>query len=216
MDVNICVADISHTKYAERICELVYLSAQERGTGISKRSPEYIAEKMKSGKAVIALDGDKLAGFSYIETWSHNRFVANSGLIIAHEYRNSGIARRVKYKIFELSRKLYPQAKIFSITTGLAVMKLNTELGFKPVTFSELTDDKEFWKGCEGCVNFEVLKRNNYKMCLCTGLLYDPAAKSVQKKAKTAGPIPAIAAAGKAVLITPLVKIHSIISFRKH
>jgi len=181
MDVNICVANISHVKYAERICELMYISAQERGTGIAKRSPEYIAEKMVAGKAVIALAGEEFAGFSYIETWSHRKFVANSGLIIAHEFRKSGLARRVKAKVFELSRKLYPDAKIFSITTGLAVMKLNTELGFKPVTFSELTDDEEFWKGCQGCINFDVLQRNNRKMCLCTGLLYDPAEKAKEK-----------------------------------
>jgi len=181
MEVNICVTNISHVKYAERICELVYISAKERGTGIAKRTPEYIAEKMIAGKAVIALAGDEVAGFSYIETWSHSKFVANSGLIIAHDYRKSGLARRVKAKIFELSRKMYPDAKIFSITTGLAVMKLNTELGFKPVTFSELTDDKEFWKGCEGCRNFDILQRNNHKMCLCTGLLYDPAEISKNK-----------------------------------
>lgn len=175
MDVNICVANISHVKYAERICELVYISALERGTGIAKRSPEYIAEKMIAGKAVIALASDEVVGFSYIETWSHSKFVANSGLVIAHDYRQSGLARRVKARIFELSGIMFPDAKIFSITTGLAVMKLNTELGFKPVTFSELTDDKEFWKGCQGCINFDILQRNNHKMCLCTGLLYDPA-----------------------------------------
>jgi len=178
MDVNICVANISHVKYAERICELVYISALERGTGIAKRTPEYISEKMIAGKAVIALAGDEVVGFSYIETWSHSKFVANSGLVIAHEYRQSGLARRVKARIFELSRTMYPDAKIFSITTGLAVMKLNTELGFKPVTFSELTDDKDFWKGCEGCINFDILQRNNHRMCLCTGLLYDPAEAS--------------------------------------
>ncbi|MDD3034373.1 MAG: GNAT family N-acetyltransferase [Bacteroidales bacterium] len=204
MDVNICVANISHVKYAERICELMYISAQERGTGIAKRSPEYVSEKMIAGKAVIALAGEEFAGFSYIETWSHSRFVANSGLIIAHEFRKSGLARRVKAKVFELSRKLYPEAKIFSITTGLAVMKLNTELGFKPVTFSELTDDEEFWKGCQGCINFDVLQRNNRRMCLCTGLLYDPAEHVKDKKAAAIKAFPFIAS-----------KISSIITLKK-
>lgn len=204
MDVNICVANISHVKYAEKICELMYISAQERGTGIAKRSPEYVAEKMIAGKAVIALAGEVFAGFSYIETWSHSRFVANSGLIIAHEFRKSGLARRVKAKVFELSRKLYPEAKIFSITTGLAVMKLNTELGFKPVTFSELTDDEEFWKGCQGCINFDVLQRNNRKMCLCTGLLYDPAEHVKDKKTVAIKALPYIAS-----------KISSIITLKK-
>lgn len=174
MNVVIHVADSSHLKYAQPICDLVYVSAQARGTGIAKRSPDYIEEKMSSGKGVIALDGDILVGFAYIETWGHRRFVANSGLIVNPDYRGRGIARRIKRRIFDLSRELYPNAKIFSITTGLAVMKMNTELGFKPVTFSELTDDKEFWKGCEGCRNFDILQRNDYKMCLCTGLLHDP------------------------------------------
>ena len=130
---------------------------------------------MKDGKAVIAIAEDgTLAGYSYIETWGHTKFVANSGLIVAHEYRKTGLARRIKHMTFELSRKMFPYAKIFSITTGLAVMKINTEMGFKPVTFSELTDDKEFWAGCEGCKNFDILERNDRKLCLCTGLLYDP------------------------------------------
>jgi hypothetical protein len=135
--------------------------------------------------------------------------VANSGLIVAHKYRSQGLAKKIKTKIFELSKKLYPNAKIFSITTGLAIMKMNTQLGFKPVTFSELTDDKDFWKGCEGCCNFDVLQRNNYKMCLCTGLLYDPAEKAKSKIT------PAIVSVGKTLIINPLVKINSIISFKK-
>lgn len=176
MNISVFVADESHTKYAQDICDEIFISAQERGTGIAKRTPDYIISKMLAGKAVIAItEDDKFAGFSYIESWGHSKFVANSGLIVAHAYRKEGLARRIKEEIFKLSRKLYPDAKIFSITTGLAVMKINTALGFKPVTFSELTDDEEFWKGCEGCKNFDILTRNQYKLCLCTGLLYDPA-----------------------------------------
>ncbi len=176
MDISVIVANESHTKYAQAICDEIYLSAQERGTGIAKRTPEYIISKILAGKAVIAVTEDgEFAGFSYIESWGHSKFVANSGLIVAHKYRKIGLAKRIKTEIFKLSRKLYPEAKIFSITTGLAVMKINTSLGFKPVTFSELTDDEEFWKGCEGCKNFDILTRNEYRLCLCTGLLYDPA-----------------------------------------
>lgn len=175
MNVMIHVADGSHLQYAQAICDLIFVSAQARGTGIAKRTPEYIEEKMNTGKAVIALDGDKLVGFAYIETWGHKKFVANSGLIVHPDYRGMGIAKKIKRRIFDLSKKLYPDSKIFSITTGLAVMKMNSDLGFKPVTFSELTDDKEFWKGCQTCRNFDILQRNDYKMCLCTGLLYDPA-----------------------------------------
>ena len=182
MKINVYVADESHIKYAQEICDLVYISAQERGTGIAKRTPEYIAQKMKYGKAVIALtDIGELAGFAYIETWSHTLFVANSGLIVAHKYRNTGLAKRIKREVFNLSRRKYPDAKIFSITTGAAVMKINSEMGFRPVPFSELTDDAEFWAGCQGCKNFDILERNNYRMCLCTGLLYDPDEKKNKK-----------------------------------
>ena len=185
MNVKIHIANSSYVGYAQEICDLIYESAQARGTGIARRSAEYVAEKMNSKHAVIALDGDRLVGFSYIETFSHKRFVANSGLVVHPDYRGLGLAKKIKHKIFELSRKLYPNAKVFSITTGLAVMKMNSDLGFKPVTFSELTDDEEFWKGCQGCRNYDILQRNNFKMCLCTGLLYDPKAQPVQQQTST-------------------------------
>ena len=175
MNFNVMVADERHTKYAQQIVDEIYISSQERGTGIAKRSPDYIAEKMLSGKAVIALTEDgELAGFSYIESWGGKSFVANSGLIVMHKFRGMGIARKIKEQTFLLSRRLFPDAKIFSITTGAAVMKMNYEFGFRPVPFTELTDDPEFWKGCQGCRHFDILESHNYKMCICTGLLYDP------------------------------------------
>ena len=172
--IKVMYAKDEHTKYAETICTLIYESALQRGTGIAKRSPEYISEKITGGKAVVALDGDRLVGFSYIESWGHDDFVATSGLIVDPEYRHRGLAARIKDKTFELARSRFPNAKIFSITTSLPVMKLNTRLGYKPVTFSELTDDDEFWKGCQGCKNYDILERNNRQRCICTGMLYDP------------------------------------------
>lgn len=169
------VADESHAVYADEICEEVFISARERGTGIARRTPEYVIEKMIAGKAVIAIaENGEFAGFSYIETWGGKQYVANSGLIVAHPFRGMGLAKRIKARIFRLSQELFPDAKIFSITTGAAVMKMNHELGFRPVPFSELTHDPEFWKGCHGCRNYCILENNNFKMCLCTGLLYDP------------------------------------------
>ena len=169
------VASEKHCKYADEICREMEESAKVRGTGIAKRTPEYVTQKMCEGKAVIAMDEKmRFAGFSYIESWSHECFVANSGLIVNPKYRRSGLARQIKKKIFELSLKKFLNAKIFSITTSLVVMKLNSEIGYKSVTFSELTDDEEFWKGCEACVNYDILQRNNRRLCLCTGMLYDP------------------------------------------
>lgn len=185
----ITVATVQHTSYAQQICDEMESSAKARGTGIAKRTPEYIAQKMLEGKAVIALDVNGVwAGFCYIETWSHGKFIANSGLIVLPEYRKQGLAKRIKAAIFKLSRRKYPQAKIFGITTSLAVMKINSDLGYEPVTFSELTQDDEFWKGCRGCKNHDILMRNEHRMCLCTGMLYDPEKKSgrakIEKKLK--------------------------------
>ena len=174
-EITVRVAGISDTSYAEAICQEIFISSQERKTGIARRTPEYITEKMLAGKGVIALTGDgEFAGFSYIESWGGKSFVATSGLIVAHKFRGLGIAKRIKEQTFILARTMFPDAKIFSITTGAAVMKMNYEFGFRPVPFNELTDDPEFWKGCEGCRHFDILKSHDYKMCICTGLLYDP------------------------------------------
>ncbi len=171
---QIVVADESHFHFAETICDEMAESAKARGTGIAKRSPEYIIEKMQEGKAVIALSYDgEWAGFCYIETWE-GEYVANSGLIVSPNFRKSGLARSIKHKIFELSRKKYPDAKIFGLTTGLAVMKINSELGYEPVTYSELTQDEAFWAGCKSCVNYEILMSKERKNCMCTAMLYDP------------------------------------------
>ncbi|MEM1337792.1 MAG: GNAT family N-acetyltransferase [Bacteroidota bacterium] len=176
--MDILVANASHTRYAQIISDTITESAKVRGTGIAKRTPEYIIKRLQNGNAVIALDGEKFAGFCYIEVWGNKDFVANSGLIVHPDYRAQGLAKKIKKRIFELSREKFPGAKIFGITTGLAVMKMNYELGYKPVTFSELTDDPDFWKGCQTCKNFDILTRTERKMCLCTGMLHDPAEKN--------------------------------------
>jgi len=182
--MEIVIADKSHSIYAEIICETIADAAKVRGTGIAKRKPEYIITKLENGNAVIALEGNKFAGFCYIEQWGHGKFVANSGLIVHPDFRNLGLAKQIKKVVFDHSRTKFPDAKIFSITTGLAVLKMNSELGYKPVTFSELTDDQSFWKGCQTCKNFDVLTRTEQKMCLCTGMLYDPAKTETPKHEK--------------------------------
>jgi GNAT superfamily N-acetyltransferase len=183
-EFKVQVAGPEHFVYAEEVCALIEDAARKRGTGIAKREPEYIRMKMRQGKAIIALEGDNLAGFCYIETWSHEKYVANSGLIVSPDYRNEGLARRIKEEAFELSRKKYPNAKLFGITTSLAVMKINSDLGYKPVTFSELTTDEEFWRGCQSCPNYDILTRTERKMCLCTGMLCDPNEKEASEAKK--------------------------------
>lgn len=184
MQVIVSEANNSHVKYAQDVCTMIEEAARLRGTGIAKREPEYIIKKIQEGKAIIAMDGEKVVGFCYIESWQGHKFVANSGLIVHPDYRNSGLAKQIKTKTFELSRKKFPDAKIFGITTSLAVMKINSELGYKPVTFSELTEDETFWKGCQSCTNYDILMRTNRKMCLCTGMVYDPAAQAALPKEK--------------------------------
>ena len=175
----------AHTHYAETICNEMAESAKARGTGIARRTPEYVTAKMLEGKAVIALHPDgRWAGFCYIETWGHGDFVANSGLIVSPEFRNCGLAKAIKYRVFELSRQKYPNAKIFGLTTGLAVMKINSELGYEPVTYSELTQDEEFWKGCQSCVNYDILKSKDRKNCMCTAMLWDPEEKAKEFEEK--------------------------------
>lgn len=180
--MELVIANETHSKYAQIICETIEASAKVRGTGIAQRTPEYITAKMTNNNAVIALHNNEFAGFCYIEVWGNEEFVVNSGLIVHPNFRNQGLAKQIKKKILAYSLKKCPKAKIFGITTGLAVMKINYELGYQPVTFSELTTDEAFWNGCRTCKNFDVLTRTERKMCLCTGMLYDPNNDKKNKK----------------------------------
>lgn len=193
--INIVIANEDHFKYTEIINDTIQHASEERGTGIARRTDEYIIKKMQEGKTIIALDGETFAGFCYVESWGHNRFVANSGLIVAPRYRGMGLAKRIKKMAFERSRELYPDARIFGLTTGLPVMKINSELGYRPVTFSELADDEEFWKGCQSCVNYDILLRTERTKCLCTAMIFDPkwekkeTVKEPEKEAKKDGKV---------------------------
>lgn len=173
-DIVVMVADHEHEQYIDTILKTIEEAAKVRGTGIAKRTHEYLATKMREAKAVIALHGDRFAGFSYIETWGNREYVTTSGLIVHPDYRGLGLAKRIKDMTFTLARIRWPHAKIFSLTSGAAVMAMNTALGYKPVTFADLTDDEAFWRGCEGCINVDVLHRTNRKYCICTGMLFDP------------------------------------------
>jgi GNAT superfamily N-acetyltransferase len=172
--MELIIANSKHIIYAQEISTCIGESAKMRGTGIARRSPEYISKKMESGNAVIALEDNKFAGFCYIEVWGHGKYVAHSGLIVSPDQRGKGLAKQIKQRVFELSKEKFPKAKIFGITTGKAVMRINFELGYQPVAFSELTDDPEFWRGCQTCKNYDVLTRTERSMCLCTGMLYNP------------------------------------------
>jgi GNAT superfamily N-acetyltransferase len=181
VEIDVMVADASHEVYVDAILGAIETAAKVRGTGIARRSHQYVALKMNEGKAIIALAGEEFAGFTYIESWGNKQYVATSGLIVVEKFRGQGLAKRIKEASFALARLRWPKAKLFSLTSGGAVMKMNTELGYVPVTFAELTDDEAFWRGCEGCVNHDVLLRTCRKYCICTAMLYDPAQGSIKK-----------------------------------
>lgn len=174
-DIDITIASELHLPLISQIEEALLIASQQKGTGIAVRSSEYLTEKIMAGKAVIACNDDgKFAGFCYIESWGHNKYVANSGLIVSSAFRGMGLASEIKKRALELSIKLFPGAKLFGLTTSLAVMKINNALGYRPVTFSELTDDDQFWKGCETCPYYDILVRTKRDDCLCTGMIMDP------------------------------------------
>jgi len=174
--IQILEATEEHFKFARNVCSLIEEAAKIRGTGIAKRKSSYIKQKIKDGKAVIAIASNSVvAGFCYIESWGTGKgFVANSGLIVAPAFRGLGLAKKIKEEIFLLSLKIFPGSKMFGITTSPAVMKINYSLGYRPVTFDHLTDDEEFWKGCKSCKNYDILQRTERKHCLCTAMLFDP------------------------------------------
>jgi GNAT superfamily N-acetyltransferase len=169
------VSSEKHLVYVEEIRNEMEDSAKKRGTGIAKRSSEYLGKKISEGNSIIAIDENGTwAGFCYIETWTNGEYVANSGLIVSPQFRNRGLATQIKERIFQLSREKYPNAKIFGLTTGMAVMKINSSLGYKPVIYSELTQDEQFWNGCKNCVNYDILMMKERKNCLCTAMLFVP------------------------------------------
>jgi hypothetical protein len=175
-NIIIKFADTSDLVFVDNVKDAILIASEQKGTGIAVRSAEYIRVKIMEGKAIMAkTESGTWAGFCYIESWGHNRFVANSGLIVDEIFRGNGLAKAIKSKAFELSQKLFPGAKLFGITTSLAVMKINSELGYKPVTISELTNDEEFWKGCQTCPYYDILVRTKRSHCLCTAMLLDPA-----------------------------------------
>ncbi len=174
VEIKIDIATEDDIKYVQTVLDTIEAAAKVRGTGIAKRSPEYIEQKMREGKAIIALADGEFAGFCYIETWGNKQFVANSGLIVVEKFRMHGLAKKIKQMAFALCRTRFPEAKVFGLTSGAAVMKINTELGYEPVTFAQLTDDEAFWRGCQGCVNYDILTRTERKYCICTAMLYDP------------------------------------------
>ena len=176
------VATEQHIPFVAEIVDLINKSAIARGTGRGKRDPQEIIEKIKKGQSIIAFDDkDNLVGFCYVEAYENGKFFANSALIVSPNYRGLGYSRNIKVAAFELGRSLFPKAIPITITTSAAVMKLNSELGYVPVTFEEITKDPAYWAGCKSCVNYSLLEANNRKHCLCTAMKIQINAKRTHK-----------------------------------
>jgi hypothetical protein len=174
-EISIEVASDSHLTLADLICDTIKAGVVARGTGIAGRTPDDIREKIRSGKAVVAMhcNGD-WAGFAYWAVWENGQYVSHSGLIVNPIYRQQGVADLLKHKLLDLTRAAFPHARIFSITTSQAVMSLNSKLGYHAVAFSELPQDERFWGQCAGCQHHDILHRTGGKYCLCTGMLLEP------------------------------------------
>jgi len=182
-NIEISIASEKHLDYIQVIEKALLEASMQKGVGIAVRSSDYLRGKIMEGKSVIACTEEgQWAGFCYIESWGHNKFVANSGLIVAEDFRGIGLAGEIKKRALELSADLFPGAKLFGLTTSLAVMRINNGLGYRPVTFSELTDDEQFWKGCETCPYYDILVRTKRDDCLCTAMIMDPAEKKNGKE----------------------------------
>jgi len=183
-EIIITVAGPAHYKHIGAICEAIDAEAQQKDKGIARRTPEYIRQKITEGKAIIALTRQgEITGFCYVEAWGKEKnFIANSGLFVVPRFRELGLGKMIKKAAFELSRKKFPVAKIFGLTTSPAVMKINYKLGYRPVTYDQLTNDQAFWDGCKSCGNYHILNSKNYRNCLCTAMLFDPAEKETEQR----------------------------------
>lgn len=166
IEVRIATGEDSH--FAEDASRLIDDAAKSHD--IARRDPAMLQDKIGEGHAVVAVDDRTLVGFAYFSTWEGGRFVSHSGLVVHPDYQGIGLGKRIKLKLFDASEALFPDAATMSLTTSSAVEKLNLSLGFEPVPLSELTDDPEFWKGCETCRNYAETKARG-DQCCCSGML---------------------------------------------
>ena len=63
-DIEVLVAGPEHEKYVDTILDTIAEAAKVRGTGIAKRTHEYLATKMKEAKALIqkVMNNEEIGG----------------------------------------------------------------------------------------------------------------------------------------------------------
>ncbi len=169
--IEVRVARPSDVASVARIQTLIR-DAHEAGAIIALRSADYLGAAIRERRAVVLLRGATLVGFAMAHAWESEKYVSHSAMVVAPELRGRGLSRRMKAALIELTRKRWPNAIILSLTLSPQVEQVNKSFGFEPVPYCDLTKDPEFWKGCEGCIHFAHLKRNQQQDCHCwAGLL---------------------------------------------
>lgn len=158
-------------RYAEAASALIDQASAE--FDIAKRTPEWLAAKIRARRAAIALAGGELVGFGYWSAWENDTFISHSGLVVRSDYRGTGLGRDLKMVLFDSSRRRLPEASLMSLTTSPQVRKLNLSLGFEIVPLEQLTKDPAFWEGCRTCRNYEEVQARG-QQCCCEGMLLRP------------------------------------------
>lgn len=156
-------ATVYDQQYADNIAHEISISALLRNVAIEPRTGDYIFQKMIDGLAVIAIDNEteEWIGFCALDVWNHQRYVANTGLIVKPKYRGKNVSNLLKNKLFELARIKFPSAKIFSLTNKELIKKINIDLGFQEVEAREILYDPYFNTGMNSWVDFiELLKHS--------------------------------------------------------
>jgi len=135
----------------------------------------FLEDKLRRGRAALALSGGELVGFGYWADWEGGRFVSHSGLVVRPDHRGRGLGRELKRRLFDSSRRELPGATLMSLTNSPEVKALNLGLGFVVVPLAELTSDPRFWEGCATCRNYAEIRARGERCC-CEGMVLRPAA----------------------------------------
>ncbi len=140
---------------------------------IARREVDFLASKIRSGRAALALLGKKLIGFGYWSDWEDGKFLSHSGLVVIPAMRGHGLGRHLKAVLFETSKARRPDAVLMSLTTSPTVRAYNEALGFKPCSLDDLTDDPAFWEGCKACRNYAEVQAKGLRCC-CEAMILRP------------------------------------------
>lgn len=159
--------------FVQNIITEIEKASKIKGTGICKRDPALIIQKITEGNAVIAVTrSGTWVGFCYIQAHDDGRFVSSCALVVSPCFRKLRVATRIKKHVLALAKNKYPAAKIFGLTTSPAVMQINKELQYEEVSYDAITQSDSFWQSCRSCENYHTLLTNEGKKCLCKAMMY--------------------------------------------